>query len=120
MYVEEKNRSWCSSSSNNDHEAITIEVANDGGAKTNWHVSSKAINKLILLCEDICKRNNIKKLIYTGDKNGNLTRHNMFSNTTCPGSYLQSKFPYIVDEVNKLLNEKKNLKNKQIKKQLMS
>ena len=28
MYVEEKNRSWCSSSPANDHQAITIEVSN--------------------------------------------------------------------------------------------
>ena len=29
MYVEEKNRSWCSSSSANDQRAITIECASD-------------------------------------------------------------------------------------------
>lgn len=104
MYVEEKNRSWCSSNANNDNQAITIEVANDGGANTNWHVSDKALAKLIDLCVDICKRNGIERLNYTGDKNGNLTRHNMFANTTCPGPYLQSKFPYIADEVNKRLN----------------
>ena len=46
MYVEEKNRSWCSSSPSNDHQAVTIEVANDetGG---DWHVSDKALAKLI-------------------------------------------------------------------------
>lgn len=104
MYVEEKNRSWCSSSRDNDHRAITIEVANDGDASTNWHVSDKALESLINLCVDICQRNGIKSLNYTGDKNGNLTRHNMFYATTCPGPYLQSKFPYIAEEVNKRLN----------------
>lgn len=108
MYVEEKNRSWCSSNANNDHQAITIEVANDGGANTNWHVSDKALAKLIELCVDICKRNGITKLNYTGDASGNLTRHNMFANTTCPGGYLQSKFPYIADEVNKRLSGSSN------------
>lgn len=103
MYVEEKNRSWCSSSPSNDHQAITIEVANDGGAP-NWHVSDTALNKLIELCVDICKRNGIAQLNYTGDSSGNLTRHNMFKATTCPGPYLQSKFPYIASEVNKRLN----------------
>lgn len=83
MYVEEKNRSWCSSNANNDNQAITIEVANDeyGG---DWHVSDKALDKLIELCIDICKRNGIEKLIYTGDATGNLTRHNMFAATLCP------------------------------------
>ena len=104
MYVEEKNRAWTSSSPSKDNQATTIEVANDGGANTNWHVSDKAIAKLIDLCVDICKRNGIASLNYTGDANGNLTRHNMFANTTCPGPYLQSKFPYIASEVNKRLN----------------
>jgi hypothetical protein len=103
MYVEEKNRAWTSSNAANDNQAVTIEVANDeiGG---NWHVSDVALNKTIELCVDICKRNGIKKLVYTGDATGNLTRHNMFAATNCPGPYLQSKFPYIADEVNKRLN----------------
>lgn len=104
MYVEEKDRAWTSSNAANDQMAVTIEVANDGGAP-NWHVSDTALAKLIELCTDICKRNGIKKLNYTGDKNGNLTRHNMFIATTCPGPYLQSKFEYIAKEVNKNLAE---------------
>ena len=106
MYVEEKNRSWCTSSKSNDHRAITIEVANDkiGG---DWHVSDKALSKLIELCVDICKRNGIKKLNYTGDTKGNLTMHKWFANTNCPGPYLESKFEYIADEVNKQLSPEK-------------
>ena len=102
MYVEECNRSWCSGSWSNDNMAVTIEVANDGG-RPNWHVSDTALNKLVELCVDICKRNGIEKLNYTGDTTGNLTRHNMFQATTCPGPYLQSKFPWIAEEVNKRL-----------------
>ncbi|MFM1524750.1 MULTISPECIES: N-acetylmuramoyl-L-alanine amidase [Helcococcus] len=102
MYVEEKNRSWCSSSPENDHRAVTIEVANDefGG---NWHVSDKALEKTIELCVDICRRNGIKRLNYTGDTRGNLTKHEWFANTNCPGPYLGSKFPYIANEVNRRL-----------------
>ena len=102
LYVEEKNRSWASANRENDMMAVTIEVANDGGAP-DWHVSDVAIAKLIDLCVDICKRNGIEKLNYTGDTRGNVTRHNMFVPTSCPGPYLQSKFPYIVSEVNKIL-----------------
>lgn len=103
MYVEEKNRAWTSSNADNDNQAVTIEVANDevGG---NWHVSDKALEATIELCVDICKRNGIKKLNFTGDKNGNLTMHKWFASTNCPGPYLGSKFPYIADEVNKRLN----------------
>ena len=103
LYVEEKNRSWASANRENDMMAVTIEVANDGGAP-DWHVSDKALAKLIDLCVDICKRNGISKLNYTGDTSGNLTRHNMFVPTSCPGPYLQSKFPYIANEVNKRLS----------------
>lgn len=102
LYVEEKNRSWCSSSRENDNRAVTIEVANDGGAP-DWHVSDKALAATIDLCVDICKRNGIKKLNYTGDTSGNLTMHKWFTNTSCPGPYLGSKFPYIAEEVNKRL-----------------
>lgn len=104
LYVEEKNRAWTSSSSENDNQAVTIEVANDrtGG---DWHVSDKALEKTIELCVDICKRNGIKSLNFTGDKSGNLTMHRYFAATACPGDYLASKFPYIASEVNKRLGE---------------
>lgn len=105
MYVEEKNSAWTSSNADNDNQAITIEVANDviGG---NWHVSDKALAKLIDLCVDICKRNKIKKLNFTGNAKGNLTMHKYFAATACPGEYLESKFPYIAEEVNKRLAQK--------------
>lgn len=102
LYVEEKNRSWCSSNRENDHQAITIEVANDGGAP-DWHVSDKALAATIDLCADICRRNGIAKLNYTGDASGNLTEHNYFASTLCPGPYLKSKLSYIASEVNKRL-----------------
>lgn len=102
LYVDEENRAWTSGNAGNDHRAVTIEVANDeiGG---NWHVSDVALAKLIDLCVDICKRNGIEKLNFTGDKNGNLTMHKWFQATSCPGPYLESKFPYIADQVNKIL-----------------
>lgn len=102
-YVDEENRSWCSSSSANDNVAITIEVANDGGANTNWHISDSAINSLINLMVDICKRYGIKKMNFTGNANGNLTLHKYFAQTSCPGPYLESKMPWIADQVNKKL-----------------
>lgn len=102
MYVEEKDRAWTSSNADNDNQAVTIEVANNGGAP-NWPVSDKAMAKLIELCVDICERNGIEKLNFTGDKSGNLTMHKYFAATACPGPYLESKFQYIADEVNKRL-----------------
>ena len=107
LYVDEANRSWCSSNGDNDHQAVTIEVANDviGG---NWHVSDVALAKLIDLCVDICERNHIDRLVFTGNASGNLTLHKYFAATACPGPYLESKMPYIAEEVNRRLNIKDN------------
>lgn len=110
MYVEEANRSWCSSNKANDMRAVTIEVANDGGAP-DWHVSTKAMDSLILLVADICKRNGIKKLVWSWTKserinhvNGcNMTIHRDYAAKSCPGNYLYLKHQFIADEVNKLL-----------------
>lgn len=102
MYVPECDRSWASSNAANDHRAVTIEVANCGG-EPNWPVSHQAMASLIELCVDICRRNDIPKLNFTGNKKGNLTMHCYFAATACPGPYLKSKFSYIADEVNKRL-----------------
>ena len=104
-YVDEENRAWTSSNKWNDDRAITIEVANNN-TKT-WSISDKAMDSLIKLCADICKRYNFK-LEYTGNKNGSLTRHCFYSNTDCPGKYIKNKTNYIVKEVNKRLEKKDN------------
>lgn len=109
LYVDESDGSWCSYNTANDNRAITIEVANDGG-QPDWHVSDKALDSLIKLCADICKRNNIKQLLWRDDKSAigkvdiqNMTAHRWFAATTCPGDYLYTHFGYIAAEVNKIL-----------------
>ena len=108
LSVEEKDRSWCSSSSSNDNRAITIEVASD--TISPYAVTDKALFALIELIADVCKRNNIKQLKWKGDKSligqvdkQNMTVHRWFANKDCPGAYLYNKHPYIVNEVNKKL-----------------
>ncbi len=103
LYVEESNRAWTSSSKENDDQAVTIEVANDetGG---NWHVSDEAYEALIALCTDICRRNGIWRLDFTGNPEGSLTIHKMFSDKTeCPGPYLESRMVEIAAAVNERL-----------------
>lgn len=110
-YVGEEDRSWCSSNRANDNRAITIEVANDGGAETGWHVSDKAYDALISLLVDICRRNNIDKLVWSeskderiNHKNGcNMTVHRDFANKSCPGDYLYSLHSKIASDVNSKL-----------------
>lgn len=99
LYVNESDRAWTSGSASNDNQAITIEVSNcEVGGQ--WKVSDAAYASLIKLCVDICRRNGIKQLNWTGDKNGNLTCHYMFQATACPGPYLKSKMPEIAAKVN--------------------
>ena len=110
MYVEEKNRSWCTSSSSNDNRAITIEVASD--TYEPYRVNNVAYKSLIKLLVDICKRNGIKKLLWKADKSligqvdkQNMTVHRWFANKSCPGDYLYNLHYQIADEVNRQLGQ---------------
>jgi hypothetical protein len=105
MYVEEKDRSWCSSSASNDNRAITIEVASD--TTHPYAVTDNAYNALIELVADICRRNDIKELKWKGDKSlvgqidkQNMTVHRWFANKSCPGDYLYNLHSDIVSKVN--------------------
>ena len=66
MYVEEKDRSWCSSNAANDNRAVTIEVASD--TKHPYAVNDRAFAALLDLVTDICKRNGIRKLVWSTKK----------------------------------------------------
>lgn len=102
QYVREHMRPWTSSSYDNDRQAITVEVANDGGAP-DWHVSDKAFDSLVALAIDICRRHGLDSLTWTGDKSGTITAHYMFVATTCMGPYLTSKMPELARRVNEAL-----------------
>jgi hypothetical protein len=103
QYVDEADTAWHCGNSKYNKRSIGIELANDGGASTHWHVSSTTIKTAIKLIADICKRNGITKLIYTGNLSGNLCMHQWVASTACPGPYLKTQFSYIAEEVNKLL-----------------
>ena len=119
MYVEEKDRSWCSSNRANDNRAITIEVASD--TTHPYAVKKAAYDKLIDLLVDICKRNGIPKLLWKADKNligqvdkQNMTVHRWFENKECPGEYLYSRHGEIARLVNQRLagkNDNSTVKN---------
>lgn len=100
LCVEEKNRSWCSSSNANDQRAVTIECASD---KTEPFAMTNAVyESLVKLCTDICQRNGKKKLLWFGDKDKTLnyspaademvlTVHRWFANKSCPGDWLYAR-----------------------------
>ena len=108
LYVEEKNRSWCTSSSANDQRAVTIECASDTSSP--YRMNDVVYQTLVGLCADICRRNGKKKLLWFGDKNKTLnyspasdemviTVHRWFANKSCPGDWLYSRLGDLAQKV---------------------
>ena len=114
MYVEEKNRSWCSSSAANDQRAVTIECASD--ATEPYAFKDVVYGKLIQLCVDICKRNGKTRLLWLGDKDKTLnytpksdemvlTVHRWFANKSCPGDWLYARMGDLAEKVTATLGD---------------
>lgn len=100
LVVDESNRSWCSSSSDNDSRAITIETASDTFHP--YAVRDNVYKNLLELVYDICKRNGKDTLLWFGDKEKTLnykpksnemvlTVHRWFDDKSCPGDWLYSR-----------------------------
>lgn len=114
MYVEESDRSWCTSSSSNDHRAVTIEVASD--STDPYAVTDAAYEALINLCVDICQRNGIAELKWEGDSSlvgqvdrQNMTVHRWFAAKACPGDYLYNLHGDIASKVNEKLKGEEDM-----------
>lgn len=112
LCVDEKNRSWCSSSNSNDQRAVTIECASD--TYDPYAMNSKVYDTLVKLCTDICKRNGKKKLLWFGSESKTLnyspksdemviTVHRWFANKSCPGDWLYSRLGDLARKVTKNL-----------------
>ena len=108
MYVEEKNRSWCSSSNANDQRAVTIECASDNTEP--YAFKDVVYKRLIELCTDICRRNGKTKLLWLGDKAKTLnytpksdemvlTVHRWFANKSCPGNWMYARMGDLASKV---------------------
>lgn len=108
MYVEEKNRSWCSSSSANDQRAVTIECASD--TTEPYAFRDIVYQRLIELCVDICRRNGKTKLLWLADKDKTLnyqpksdemilTVHRWFANKSCPGNWMFARMGDLAEKV---------------------
>lgn len=107
--VDEGDRSWCSSSPENDHRAVTIECASDGFYP--YAINANVWGALVALCADICRRNGIGQLVWSTDKNVrvghldgcNLTVHRDYASKSCPGDYIYSRLGQLAKEVNQRL-----------------
>ena len=113
LCVEEKNRSWCTSSRENDQRAITIECASD--SKHPYAFKDVVYNRLVELCIDICKRNGKKMLLWLGDKEKTLnyipksdemvlTVHRWYANKSCPGDWMYARMGDLASKVTAALN----------------
>lgn len=110
VYVEEENRSWCSSNNANDQRAITIEVASTT-SKEPYDCTEAAWKSLVALIVDVCKRYGIKKLVWSTDKNTrvnhlngcNMTVHRDYAATSCPATYLYANMGRLANEVNEII-----------------
>lgn len=119
MYVEEKNRSWCTSSNSNDQRAVTIECASD---TTEPYMMNRAVyESLVRLCTDICKRNGKTKLLWFADNDKTLkyepkkdemvlTVHRWFANKSCPGDWLYARLGDLAKKVTANLGTSQNTK----------
>lgn len=132
LFVDEANRSWCSSSRENDYRAVTVEIASNTTGVN--YIYDEALGSAVRLCADICKRNGISKMYWypnlvphirpttdeqkrenedtlvkkvnsLKDNEGMFTVHEWFFNKDCPGAYIKSKLDWIVSEVNKLIKD---------------
>ena len=117
LSVEEKDKSWCSSSDSNDQRAITVEIASD--TVDPYKITDATLKGFIELCIDICKRYGKKRLVWIPNKTQALaysvksdelliTVHRWFAAKACPGDYIMGKIPFIVETVNKTLEGVEN------------
>ncbi len=114
MYVEEKDRSWCSSSAANDQRAVTIECASD--REEPYAFRDIVYERLVELCADVCRRNGARVLIWTEDREKALsyeplegemllTVHRWFADKSCPGSWMYSRMGDLASRVSAVLAE---------------
>lgn len=104
LNVEEKNRAWTTGDASIDNRAVTIECANYMEPDRYGKLPDSTWNSLVKLCADIAIRNEMGKLVYTGDKRGNLHMHKWYQDTDCPGKWLSTQFERLANEANKIIS----------------
>ena len=113
-YVDEEDRSWCTSSAWNDNRAITVECASD--TKHPYAMNQKVWDSLVDLAVDICQRYGKNKMLWFNDKKTALeyspksnemviTAHRWFAAKACPGDWLYNRLGKLADEVNTRLTK---------------
>lgn len=126
LSVDERDRSWCTSSPANDHRAITIECASDTFHP--YAMTNAVFETLVNLSTDICRRYGKTKLIWIPNRERALaynpksdemliTVHRWFSHTVCPGDWLYQRLNVLALRVTNNLGGKVEAPAKEKKKQ---
>lgn len=111
--VPDEYRSWCSSSQANDTRSYTIECSDDPTPP--YKFNDVVYNKLVDLCEALCRKHGKTKLLWISDKNASLTHkmqsnemlltvHRWFSATQCPGTWMMEHMGNLAEDVTKRLS----------------
>ena len=93
-----------------DHEAITMEIANVT-PRPYCGMTPEAVNSLVMLMVDICQRNGIPAVKWSGNKflagtpEQNVAAHRWFANKSCPGDFLYNNMGAVCDTVNMYLTK---------------
>lgn len=98
QYVSEDDTAWADGNWDSNLQSISIECANSsvGG---DWPVSDATLKSLSSLLADISRRNGLGKYVL----GKNLTWHQMYAATACPGPYMLARMGEIVDSANRVL-----------------
>lgn len=108
LYVDEMHRAWSTGNPEVDHKTVSIVVCNNALTK-DYPISYATYNSLLDLCEDICRRNMISELKYTGNReNSNLYMHSWYADVDCPGQFLSKRYKSIAEEITSRLKKSVN------------
>ena len=105
VYINEEYQANGTGDDYNDSRAINILLSTNNSREP-WTVSDKTIESVMVLCEDIARRQFIKSYKFDRPDNSNVTLHKWYEDTQCPYSYIESKLPNIVRIVNSRLKSK--------------
>lgn len=101
LFVDEEFRSYSTGNLANDDVAVNIICMSTEEGVASGAMNPKAWEALLNLVEDICRRNYILELTYTGNpETSNLTMHRWFGGANCPGPYIANRYPEIVMNIN--------------------
>lgn len=95
VFVSDGDIAYCNSNWDSNCRSLSVEVSNSAGAP-NWPVSDKSFESLVQWAAAKSKQYSLHPLV----PGKNLTWHQMYAATACPGPYLLGKMQELADRAN--------------------